>query len=135
MAEYRNTIQRKLVFDAVVELKGSHPTPDEVYKHLYKKYPSVSRSTVYRNLNILSDQGEILRVKISNAADRMDANNAFHYHIYCEKCGRVDDIEMLLINDLEKKIENDFGYKVKSYNIVFTGLCPLCKSNIIKKEV
>lgn len=130
MEEYRNTLQRKLVFDAVSELNGSHPTPEEVYKHVNIKYPTISRSTVYRNLNILSSLGEILRVKVPGGADRMDANVAMHYHICCEKCGRVDDVIMPYIENLQNSIEDDSGYQINNYKIVFTGLCPMCKNKL-----
>lgn len=127
MQKYRNTSQRKLVLDTVMELKGKHPTADEVFSNLHKSSPAVSKSTVYRNLNILCEQGEVLRVKIPNSADRMDANNVMHYHIYCEKCGRVDDVDAQHIENLEKCVKNSFGYKITGYDIVFIGLCPLCK--------
>lgn len=128
MSEYRNTIQRQLVLNAVSELKGAHPTAEEVYNHLYNKYPTVSKSTVYRNLNILIKQGEILRVEVPCGADRMDANINLHYHICCENCGRVDDIKMSYIDNI-RNIQDTSGYVVNSCKIVFTGLCPICNKN------
>lgn len=121
----RNTIQREIVLEAVNSLH-IHPTPEEIVEFVNKKYPSISRSTVYRNLNILEQSGVILRVKIPNAADRFDFNVTNHYHIVCEKCGRVDDIEMPYLNDLNSSISNKNGYSINSHSIVFFGECPDC---------
>lgn len=48
----RNTLQESLVFVAVNELRN-HATADEIYELIVKKYPGISRGTVYRNLNKL----------------------------------------------------------------------------------
>lgn len=121
----RNTIQREIVFDAVNSLE-CHPTPDEVYSFINKKYPSVSRSTVYRNLNILAKDGKIQKVRLPDGADRFDFNTTAHYHIVCDKCGKVDDLEINTGNMLSN-IKNSFGYAVKGYTVVFFGTCPDCK--------
>lgn len=130
----RNTLQRQIVLNAVNALT-THPTPDEIYEYINKSYPFVSKSTVYRNLNILADKGEILRINIPNAADRYDFNTNVHYHIVCNQCGRVDDIELKEINIVSDKITDSFGYDIEGYTIIFYGYCPECKNNIIKKEV
>lgn len=122
----RNTIQREIVFNAVNSLT-THPTPEEIYDYIRKKHPSVSRSTVYRNLNSLAENGDILKVRIPSGADRYDFNTKVHYHIVCEKCGRVDDIEMMQYDGIKENIGNTFGYDVKGYTVVFYGVCSDCK--------
>lgn len=124
----RNTIQREIVLDAVNSLQF-HPTPEEIVEFVNKRYPNISRSTVYRNLNILEQSGVILRVRIPNAADRFDFNVTNHYHIVCEKCGRVDDLEMPYLDNLNSNIINSNGYSVNSHSIVFFGECPDCNKN------
>ena len=67
----RNTVQCTLVLNAVNELKN-HPTADEVYNLIAKEHPSVSRATVYRNLNKLTEEGQLSRRVIPGGADRFD---------------------------------------------------------------
>ena len=63
----RNTKQRKLVLDAVRQ-SYNHPTADEIYNAVRAQDDKNSRGTVYRNLNLLADAGEILSIKTPGAA-------------------------------------------------------------------
>ena len=64
MTNSRNTIQRQLVLSAVRQLQN-HPTADEVYQEVQKNCPTISRATVYRNLKLLAEEGEIRLRNIS----------------------------------------------------------------------
>lgn len=121
----RNTIQRSLVFDAVKELH-CHAPANEIYEHVIKNHPNVSRGTIYRNLNLLSDMGEIRKVEIPNSADCYDHQCHDHYHLQCIKCGRVFDVDMDFILDLDLHINNTHGFEFVSHDIVFKGICPEC---------
>lgn len=123
----RNTIQRELVLDAVKALH-CHATADEVYGYIAKAHPTVSRGTVYRNLNLLSEDGEILRVEVAGGPDHFDHNVAPHYHVSCVRCGRAFDVDMETLPDLRKQILDQHGFKFLSYEILFKGICPDCQS-------
>lgn len=122
----RNTIQCSLVFEAVNKL-SCHATADEIYSSIIKDHPNISRGTVYRNLNQLSKMGQIRKMSIPGAADCFDHLCHDHYHIRCTKCGKVFDIDMEYIVDLEKNIKNPHGFQFTGYDIVFKGICPTCK--------
>lgn len=87
--EKRNTVQKQLVLQAVRELQ-CHPTADEVYQHVAARHPSISKATVYRNLNSLAEDGLLRRVAMPDAADRFDFTVGPHYHIKCA-CWRPGD--------------------------------------------
>lgn len=122
----RNSIQRSLVLEAVREL-GCHATADEVYDTIVQKHPNISRGTVYRNLNLLSDMGEIRKVEIPNDANRFDHQCHEHYHAKCVKCGRVFNVEMEFVSDLEKNIKDTQGFEITGHDIIFKGVCSKCK--------
>lgn len=122
----RNTIQRSLVLETVKELR-CHATSDEVYDAIVKKHPTISRGTVYRNLNLLSNTGEIRKVEIPSGADRFDHLCHEHYHARCVKCGRVIDMDMDYITDLEKNIKDTHGFEFTGHDVMFKGICPECK--------
>lgn len=122
----RNTIQRTLVFDTVNELR-CHATADEIYDTIAKNNPNISRATVYRNLNLLSEMGKIRKIEVPGGADRFDHICHDHCHVRCEKCGRVFDVDMEYIFGLEHKINNANGFKFTGYNILFRGICPECQ--------
>lgn len=123
----RNTVQCALVLNAVNELKN-HPTADEVYNLIAKEHPSVSRATVYRNLNKLAEEGQLARRVIPGGADRFDYRTDDHYHVRCLKCDRVSDVDMKHTGDLEKQINDAHGFEINGHDVVFTGICPDCKN-------
>lgn len=65
----RNTIQRTLVLEAVNQLRN-HATADEIYEKIVSEHPHIGRGTVYRNLQLLAESGEILKTEVPGGADR-----------------------------------------------------------------
>ena len=124
----RNTVQRQIIQDALRTL-ANHPTADEVYDAVHEEHPSVGRATVYRTLGRLADEGEIGRVRINNGADRFDHQSFAHYHVRCTSCGRVDDVMIPLLDNVDKAAEKASGYKITSHSLQFDGICPACQRN------
>ena len=122
----RNTIQRAQVLEAVNTLQ-CHATADEVYEAIVKEHPTVSKATVYRNLNLLSEMGEIRKMEIPGGPDRFDHRCHDHCHVRCEKCGRVFDVDMDYVPGLEKGIRDSHGFAFTGYDILFRGICPECR--------
>ena len=123
----RNTIQRSLVLEAVRHLQ-CHPTADKVYDVVVKKHPNISRGTVYRNLILLSDFGEIRKIAMPNGADRYDHICREHYHARCVKCGRVLDVDMEYIADLENSMKDTREFEFTGHDLVFRGVCHECRA-------
>lgn len=119
----RNTKQRELILKIVNE-SYDHLTTDEIYKKCKTKIPNISLGTVYRNLNNLVEENEIIRLKFDNV-DRFDAKRCKHHHFVCIKCKKIIDVNT---GDLKVNIDNN---KVIDYEIKFTGICEEC----LRKEV
>ena len=122
----RNTIQRSLVLEAVNKLK-CHATADEIYQEVTREHPNISKGTVYRNLNQLSDIGEIRKIETPGGADRFDHRCHDHYHVKCLRCGRVFDVDMEYITGLEGKIRDAHGFEFSGHDLMFRGICPECQ--------
>ena len=122
----RNTIQRALVLEAVNRLQ-CHATADEIYAEIAKEHPHISRATVYRNLNLLAELGEIRKLEIPGAADRFDHRCHDHCHVRCETCGRVFDVDMEYVAGLEQNIRDAHGFAFTGYDILFRGICTECR--------
>lgn len=127
----RNTVQRSLVLNAVKELR-CHATADEVYSMIAKSHPDISRGTVYRNLNFLSEIGEIRKREIPGGADRYDHLCHDHYHVTCLQCGRIFDVDMEFIAGLEQNIRDTHGFQFTGHDIVFKGICRECNRGLSK---
>lgn len=103
-----------------------HPTADTVYLVIRKDYPNISLGTVYRNINLLAEQGEILRINCQDGSERFDGNPKPHYHFLCKECGRVLDLKMEAIDHINMIAGAGFSGKIEGHVTFFYGLCPEC---------
>jgi len=71
-----------------------HPTIDELYEKICEENPSVSLATVYKNLNMLKDEGLVVEVNMPNQKVRYDIFSHPHIHVVCECCGGGEDYEV-----------------------------------------
>ena len=125
----RNTIQKKVILD---ELKKSkkHPTAHELYDIIRVKMPTISLGTIYRNLEILSSEGIIRKIKHADKKKRYDAITDEHYHIRCIHCERIEDLTYNVCEDIEKKLGINTEYEIKGCSLLFEGICPDCKKKM-----
>ncbi len=123
----RNTLQRRLVLETVQRMHN-HPTADEIYREIAAENTLISKATVYRNLKILSQQGEIQHIPIPDGADCFDFNTIPHYHLECRHCLRVFDVSMPYQTKLYDQIEGCEDFLIESHDILFRGLCPECRA-------
>ena len=103
-----------------------HPTAETVYLRIKDEFPNISLGTVYRNLSLLSDLGEIQKITTSGGPDRFDGNPEEHYHFCCRKCGCVLDLKLPPQENLNKLAAENFAGGIEAHTIQFTGLCPNC---------
>jgi Fe2+ or Zn2+ uptake regulation protein len=101
----------------------NHPTADIIYSDLKKKYPSLSKTTVYNALEALNKHGIIQSLTISGSELRYDINHGMHHHFYCKKCGNIIDIELECPN--LKKMEQ-YGHDIEEIHGYIKGTCKNC---------
>ena len=120
----RETKQRKIILETLRASKD-HPSADQVYDRVRQVIPKISLGTVYRNLEILSARGEILKLDNGGGQKRFDANISEHIHFRCVLCGAVEDTPFIP----EKIREDDSwagGRSIQGRNIEYYGLCENC---------
>ena len=122
----RSTKQRRIIIEELCGVK-THPTADEVYRMVRRKLPRVSLATVYRNLELLSEEGKIMKLELAGKQRRYDANTERHYHVRCVRCGRVDDIPIKPFSGIDSKVAKLRGYEIVGHRLKFMGLCPGCR--------
>lgn len=130
MAVMKYSRQRESIKEYLAHTK-EHPTADMVYQNLRIIYPNISLGTVYRNLNLLSEQGEILKLSCGNGSDHFDATTTPHYHFLCRKCNQVFDLEMNDINHINIIAGANFDGEIEGHNTFFYGKCGNCKKTDI----
>lgn len=121
----RHTVQRDIISKVVEEIEG-HCTATEIYEKVIKDYPSISKSTVIRSLDIFCDQGKLAKRPIPNGPFVYDPITTDHYHVKCSKCGEIFDVDMDYIPDLASAIKDKKGFIITGHEINFTGICPKC---------
>lgn len=117
--------QRNAILD-YLHSTTSHPTADTVYENVRKTIPNISLGTVYRNLNLLADAGEILRLTCGGGSDRYDGCTKPHYHFLCRECGSVSDLEMDSLAHIDVIAGAGYQGKVEGHVAYFYGVCPVC---------
>ena len=119
------TRQRQVILEELRKV-NTHPSADEVYEMVRKCLPRISLGTVYRNLEILSKNGEIQKLELSCKLKRFDGIADNHYHIRCLHCDRVvdapADFDVAVNHDLKKATD----FKIIGHKLEFIGICPDC---------
>jgi Fur family peroxide stress response transcriptional regulator len=120
------TPQRLAVLD-FLEGNSSHPSAEDIYRALHKKFPTMSLATVYNTLYNLRLKGRVLELSIDPEKKRFDPNTKPHNHLICVKCKKVADIKETF--DLSLVDDQVPDFEVLGHHVEFYGICPLCKSS------
>jgi Fur family peroxide stress response transcriptional regulator len=121
----RETKQREAILN-VLRQADSHPTADRIYDRVRKEIPNISKGTVYRNLKLLKEMGEISELYLAGTVSRYEGRREKHYHFGCEKCGRVFDLDEPVNNELDDRVARRTGFLVDYHQLEFRGLCKDC---------
>ncbi|MCM1144896.1 MAG: transcriptional repressor [Blautia sp.] len=121
----KNSRQRQVIKDFLMTRKD-HPTADTVYMNVRQQLPNISLGTVYRNLTLLADMGEIVRLRVGDGVDHFDADTSKHYHFICSKCGRVMDLKMDTLDNIIDIAGMNFNGEIQGHITYFYGVCGDC---------
>ncbi len=126
----RKTKQREIIMQVLGE-HIDHPSADVIYEEVRKFLPRISLGTVYRNLEIMSESGTIMKLETGGSIKRFDPVTHPHPHFRCVKCGSIEDLPFgidssLLAGDMAEWSQ---GRKVQSLNVEYTGLCKSCNGS------
>ena len=127
MTALKYSRQRESIKHFLAETKD-HPTADAVYMHVKKEFPNISLGTVYRNLNLLTDIGEAVKIATPDGGDRFDGRVEPHNHFLCKKCGRLLDLDldMTRLNEVNQLAADNFDGIIESSSTLFYGECSDC---------
>ena len=118
--------QREIILN-VIKKMYNHPTAEEIYTEVHKVNSRISKSTVYRNINILVDNNDIRKISMPFGSDRYDYFHKVHNHIVCEKCGKVFDFECDMPIELQKAVSSQLHEKINlTDSIKINGICNDC---------
>ncbi|MCM3704015.1 peroxide-responsive transcriptional repressor PerR [Paenibacillus macerans] len=122
----RITPQRHAILTYLLE-SLSHPTADEIYRSLEPRFPNMSVATVYNNLKMLMEAGMVRELTYGDNSSRFDADVSDHYHVICERCGKIKDFSYPSLEDVERKAEEATGFQIQGHRLELYGVCSECR--------
>ncbi len=126
--------QRQMIFSFLMTRKD-HPTADVVYQNIRQNYPNISLGTVYRNLTLLAERGEILRLQVGDGVDHFDGDTSRHCHFVCSDCGSVTDIQLDGLEELFSKAQQEFDGRIDRQSTCFYGVCGKCLDKSAEEQI
>ncbi len=124
----RLTPQRQAILEFLKSV-DSHPNAEEVYMNIRNKFPGISLGTIYNTLNMLRDKGLIQELSYGDMYSRFDGNPVPHYHITCERCGKVVDYHGPVMHSMEAEVARDSGFIITTHRVEFYGVCQDCQKS------
>ena len=127
-AELRCTPQRKAIVEELLDTSG-HFSTDGLHRRLVEKGMDVSRSTVYRTVSVLQENGLISEVFRSHGCAHYERATGHHDHLLCVKCGKVMEFREERIEKLQRRVCRQFDFEAVDHQLRITGICRECRQD------
>ena len=127
------TIQRRALLETVLD-RDDHPSANQVFEAVRARNPQISRATVHRNLETLSQMGVITKTCHTGGVARYDARVDIHHHLICLRCNSIVDIDDENLSSLTIPDTSAFGFEVSDFRVQLRGTCRNCRKKISKQR-
>ena len=121
----RMTPQRAAIV-STLRRSRNHPTAEEIHESAQQHLPRISLGTVYRNLQVLVEEGYALLLPSFRGHHRYDGDTSDHHHVICRSCGRVADVFLEPDREMLRHAEAQSGYRLLAQRMEFEGRCMSC---------
>ena len=119
------TLQRKIILEELRRVRH-HFSATEVYEQVKRRIHQISFDTVYRNLKLLREQGQVLELTMGKEASLWDGVADPHYHFTCKSCGQVSDLPVEYDRAWERAVARKAGVLLTEHRAEFYGYCNKC---------
>ncbi|MBW7457231.1 Fur family transcriptional regulator [Paenibacillus sepulcri] len=135
---YKVTRQREATLRILFENETDHLSAEEVFMLVKKSNPDIGLATVYRTLELLNELDIVEKINFGDGVARFDLRSKdhehMHHHLLCSECGGVKEIKDDWLQELEERLEKEFGFTVSDHRLEFTGIYKKCANKSCKKE-
>lgn len=118
--------QRKAII-RILKNTVSHSSAEEIYEQVKREVPGIGLATVYRNLRILKESGQVIELHGANNTARFDGNTGNHHHFHCDRCRKIIDLYEPDDIAVQINLAMKAGIKVTRCNLLLSGLCLDCQ--------
>lgn len=123
----RHTKQKEIVLN-YLRASRNFVSAQQLHHQLAAGGEVIGLATVYRQLNMLAQSGEVDTVRFkSQQLFRICDENTHHHHLVCEQCGHTVDIEPPDDEGWIARTAEMHGYTVTEHTLEVFGLCPACR--------
>lgn len=123
----RITPQRIAILRVLSVSKG-HPSVENIYEQVKKQFPTTSVATVYKNVSMLKELGEVLELSFGTESSRYDGNKPDpHPHLICTECKKIIDPDLDSLKDMSRELIEETGFSITTHRLDFFGICPECR--------
>ncbi len=124
---HRLTVQRTLILDIIESISG-HIGVEDVYRRIHETYPQVNLSTVYRTMELLEHEGLLTHTHFHDGAALWHrAEEGRHQHLVCERCGARLDLDLGVVEPLERELRERYGFAPNLNHFAILGICQSCQ--------
>jgi Fur family transcriptional regulator, ferric uptake regulator len=126
---YRLTAARRAIVEAFTG-SCNPQSAQEVHAALAKGGLKTNLTTVYRELQFLTDEGIVRPVQFEDGVQRFEAAHEghHHHHVVCIECKDIQEIHLEPeLKDVERDIQRSKGFTILRHTLEFYGLCKKCK--------
>jgi Fur family peroxide stress response transcriptional regulator len=120
------TPQRLAIYNVLYNTT-EHPSAEKIYHALQATHPTMSLATVYKTLDTFIKSNLVQELNTGDDYIRYDAQIQEHPHAICNACGKVQDLDVHLLDGLLARIQQETDYDIQYQKIYFYGRCPQCK--------
>lgn len=128
------TKQRESLLNYLQSVPGVHVTAEEVYEHFKKSGEPIGKSTIYRRLESLVDEGKLRKYVVDGKSpacfeyrpegEHLGEGSCFHCK--CELCGKLIHLNCEDLGKIEEHLSNEHKFKLNTLRTVFYGICESC---------
>jgi Fur family ferric uptake transcriptional regulator len=130
----RVTPQRRLILEVISGSDG-HLSADAIVTEVTLRMPTVSPSTIYRNLQALEGFGLISHIHMGHGPAQYQAiDHGAHLHLVCGTCGGTQEIDRDTIRSLEASLLDVHGFKPNLEHFAIYGTCKGCASGPVRSN-
>lgn len=124
------TLPRMKILELLEASQTRHQTAEDIYKALLDAGEEIGLATVYRVLTQFESAGLVNRHHFEGGQAVFELNEGKHHdHLVCVKCGKVIEFMDNIIEDRQKKIAEENGFKITEHSLILYGHCKSCKSS------
>ena len=129
---YKITNQRKVIYDVLMKNIGEHLSPEEIFELVREVDSDIGIATVYRTTKLFEEVKILSKVLFNDGCARYEIvlsedDEHRHHHLLCSKCGKIVEVKIDHLNELEELIEKEYDFEIHNHSLKFYGLCSDCK--------